>query len=263
MDQPAYLHYLRTVRVVDRERQSCPAGNGLEEPYGVERERLVGPQGRWGHLEFVQVEELLAREVERQPRCGEHRETAAPFQQTRDVHGRLADVLEVVEQQQDPPLADEIRQPAGAAAFRIDARCDRIEHVTVVRHGRQLDQEHTVPEEAVVQGGGGCLERQARLAHAPYAGHRHQPRTAGEHVGEGDQFHVAADERRHAKGQVGGSGPLRASGQRGSRGLRRVGQFDPVVAGLAPHVRRGRVARGEQESVQARQNLGGGLLEQI
>ncbi len=136
-----------------------------------------------------QPQQLAARDQQPQVRAG--------GQELGELGRDIGQVLEVVEHEQQPLIADVV----GEAPFRPDGLRRSREHV-----GRIAERCEWHPEDAVwiqVAGRARCLQREARLADAARTGQRDEPRVVdGEQRRELGQLALAPEERGRGHGQV-------------------------------------------------------------
>ena len=113
---------------------------------------------------------------QRDPAGDQHDHGRAGFQQGQQVVPRAQHVLEVVQQEQDPPVPQRGLQQAGQRGrvplVHAELPGDRVQDVARVAQRRQVDERHAVPE---VRGHPpGDLDGQPGLAHAARAGEHQQ-----------------------------------------------------------------------------------------
>ena len=140
---------------------------------------------------------MLAGEPERLAARRDEPQVGAGGEELGERRGRFEELLEVVEHEQHPPVADVL----GRRALSAEGGADRREDELGVVEGLQAD-----PPDAVlvlVRDLGPGLHGEPRLARATRAGQRQQAHLRvgkeGEHFAE---LLLAADERRRLLGQV-------------------------------------------------------------
>jgi hypothetical protein len=148
---------------------------------------------------------VLAGEVEAGPAGGEDGQVRAGRQQVRHERRRGQEVLEVVEDQEQPPVPDGRGQGLDRRPIRPLDRAQGVEECGRDEGGIADRGERDEPD-AVGEGRSRLLrhgERQAGLAHPTGAGQRHQAHAVLPQEG-GDRGHFARPT--HEAGERGGQG---------------------------------------------------------
>ncbi len=202
-----------------------------EEADGVDPGQLLGQQRRIGQRQGRHGHDPLGREAQRLPAGGQDRDPGAGGQQPRDERGRLQEVLEVVQHQQQVPVPQSLCQPFGDRPVAGLPHAQRGGHRR--RDEARVGQRRQVHEGGAVGDVGSDLlgdpDGQPRLTHPARAGQRDQPDAVSpEQVDGVRHLSVSADQRGQRDGQ-GRAGPLpMREGDQGDRfwaaiGGRRVG----------------------------------------
>ena len=153
-----------------RPLEEHPAGrrcrHGRRVVRGRQRERLERP------LE-------LRAHPQRCPAGGQHDETRAARHQLGDPGGRADHLLEVVEDDEQPPVAERVGEPVDDGAVGLpdaESAGDRRQHEARLAQRGELDDRHLPLDVAGQVAGDGEGER--GLTHTARAGQREQPRRA-------------------------------------------------------------------------------------
>ena len=128
---------------------------------------------------------------------------AIPEQGVGQLGARVDDVLAVVQQQEQAPLADRLDQGVQQRAVRVRRDAEHLGHgggdeAGVLQRG-EIGEPHAVA--GTVRHPGRDLEREPGLARAARAGERHQAR-AGDQAAHFGQLGVPADEARHLDREI-------------------------------------------------------------
>ncbi len=147
--------------------RGLPAAERLARSLHEQRGRVW--RGKWLHLE-----QLLTLDMQRHPTGDEHvKARALPHQLAHEWRG-AHDLLEVVEDQEHPSIADHVGRPISAAGLAPDGP----EHEVLVADWCQVDEQRAVGMRR------GCprrrVDREAGLPDATRANERHQPTAAEE-----------------------------------------------------------------------------------
>ena len=153
-----------------RPLEEHPAGrrcrHGRRVVRGRQRERLERP------LE-------LRADPQRCPAGGQHDETRAARHQLGDPGGRADHLLEVVEDDEQPPVAERVGEPVDDGAVGLpdaESAGERRQHEARLAQRGELDDRHLPLDVAGQVAGDGEGER--GLTHTARAGQREQPRRA-------------------------------------------------------------------------------------
>ena len=155
--------------------------------------------GDLGKRQRRRPEPLLVMKTERGPAGGEHRQAGAPLQQRQDIGGRVKNVLEVVQNEQQVTLAQRGQENIPQGSFSDLADVERLgdcgQNECRTADCRQRDEDRSIGEGGFRGGGGG--ESQSGLADAARSSHRDEAAfRPGHEITECSQFPLAADERR-------------------------------------------------------------------
>ena len=187
---------------------------------------LVGPQVEL--LELGQREEverdrqagnrvlLLPGDPQRGPARGDDRDVRARAEEIPDDGRAVDDLLEVVEDEQDParsdPLGQQLERRPSAGLDEPDRPGDDRRDEGRISNG--LERHEPQPVRVAFGNIGGELEREAGLARPAGAGQREQPRRLEQAAGLG-QLRLAPDEARQLRRKVVRAG-CRATGSAGT-----------------------------------------------
>ena len=190
-------------RQLDRERQAVEPPADLDDlavrgevgadgggTLHEEIDRFPLPQRVDGDLPLaVDVQRLAARDEHRQMRTGADR--------LGDAGGRVEQMLEVVQHEQQPLVAHRCRQRVLRAERLSGGGLDEC------GIGERGERHPPDPAVVVVRGRGGGLQREPRLAAPTRAGQRHQPDVGSpQQCGDLVDLPLAAEERRRRNRQV-------------------------------------------------------------
>ena len=205
LEQPLGGEELRSRRgELDRQREAVEAAADLgdgrvgrelapDPARSLDEERRRVAVGEW--LESVL---LLGRDAQRRPARDENPQPARGGEELADRGRGVEEVLEVVEEDEELPAAQE----AGEVVRRSHRPRDLGRHELMVGQSRERDPEHAIvqrPDEL-----GGDLQGEAGLPGAAGPGDRQESRPVGEQRDELLELSLSPDERDRDDGQVGG-----------------------------------------------------------
>ena len=170
-----------------------------------ESDAIVGQVRRVGQVERRHRVLVLAREVDGDPARDEQLQLRRGREQVGRRGRRLDEVLEVVEDEQEPLLGEEALEAlgdgSGAGLAEPERLRDRGQDERGVGDRRERDEEDALRE--VLDQLGGGLEREPGLARAARAGERQQAHVVPpKPLGDRGHLALAADQRRGLDGQV-------------------------------------------------------------
>jgi hypothetical protein len=168
----------RCVRI--RQREVRPAGaRALEKQRDrrILRQPVEGWQGRGsGQPERLHDDLLLAPQAQALPACDQDLQPGGGGQQHGNLWRGVQQVLDVVEEQQDRPVAQLVRKSLDlwevTTLADADGLGDRLDDEAGVAEGCQVDEIHSIGEG--ITSFGGNLDTQARLADIAWATQREQ-----------------------------------------------------------------------------------------
>ena len=220
-------------RELQREREAVEAaGDGREGGRRRSRDRHRGPRGGrpvqehlhgrggahggdvvgGGHRQRVERQGVLGPDAQRGPAGGEHPQAGAATEQLRHLAGRVEDVLEVVEDEQVPPVPQRRGEGVhGPPALLHPAHGARHRGQDQARVGERGQLDHRDRAGEVAGQRPGHREGEPGLPDPAGAGQREQPHPAGAEEGHGPVvLGLAAQERGRGDGE--GPGGRRRDG---------------------------------------------------
>ena len=178
-----------------------PAADRLDRVVGrqlaADRQRALGEQRRGvPDRKRLQTVLVLARDPERRAAGHEHADAATRADHRAHGRGGVEQMLEVVEEEQQPPAPEEAAEVVG--------RPDRLRDLRVEELGiGEPGERH--PEDSVALGSdelGRDLERESRLSGAARPRHGDEARAVGQQRGELVDLPLPADERARREREV-------------------------------------------------------------